>query len=138
VTPIDNRVEQVAIAVVEHGRRYLVGTRGPDQPLAGRAEFPGGRCLPGEEYSACAVRECREETGLAVTAARKLCACSHAYAHGTLDLEFWLCRPEEGENPDHPEGGFAWVPLEALKSLDFPEANRAVLAILAAGTRTVS
>jgi 8-oxo-dGTP diphosphatase len=136
VTPTDDARQRVAIAVVEHDGRYLVGTRGPDQPLAGRAEFPGGRCLPDEEGSACAVRECREETGLSVTAIRKLCECRHTYAHGALDLEFWLCRPERGENADRAAGGFRWVPSDSLNSLDFPAANRAVLEILAAGSRS--
>jgi 8-oxo-dGTP diphosphatase len=138
VTPNDDARERVAIAVVEHEGHYLVGTRGPDQPLAGRAEFPGGRCLPDEEGSACAVRECREETGLSVTVVRKLCECCHTYAHGTLDLEFWLCRLERGENADHAAGGFRWVPSDSLGSLDFPEANRTVLKILAAGSRPAS
>jgi 8-oxo-dGTP diphosphatase len=138
VTPTDEARERVAIAVVEYDGRYLVGTRGPDQSLAGRAEFPGGRCLPNEEGSACAVRECREETGLAVTVVRKLCECRHAYAHGTLELEFWLCRLERGENADRAAGGFRWVPLDSLSSLDFPDANRTVLKILAAGSRTAS
>jgi 8-oxo-dGTP diphosphatase len=138
VSSHDEPHERVAIAVVEHQGSYLVGTRRPDQPLAGRSEFPGGRCLPGEEGSACAVRECREETGLSVTVVRKLCDCRHAYAHGTLDLEFWLCQLEPGENPDHTGGGFGWVPSDSLNSLDFPEANRAVLKILAAGTQSAS
>jgi 8-oxo-dGTP diphosphatase len=137
VKPVDDSVERVAIAVVEHERRYLVGTRGPDQTLSGRAEFPGGRCLPGEEGQACAVRECREETGLIVTAVRLLHQGRHRYPHGTLDLEFWLCRAEAGEGAD-PEGRFEWVPSEALHSLDFPDANRPVLEILTAGSRSAS
>jgi 8-oxo-dGTP diphosphatase len=138
VTPADDARERVAIAVVEHDGRYLVGTRGPDQPLAGRAEFPGGRCLPDEEGAACAVRECHEETGLRVTTVRKLWECRHTYAHGTLDLEYWLCRPERGEDADRAAGGFRWVPSDSLSSLDFPDANRTVLKILAAGNQTAS
>ncbi len=42
-------VARVAIAVVEHSGYYLVGTRKPGEVLAGHAEFPGGKCLPGEE-----------------------------------------------------------------------------------------
>ncbi len=133
MTPTGEAREPVAIAVVEHNGRYLVGTRRANQPLAGRAEFPGGRCLPGEAGSACAVRECLEETGLHVTTVRKLCECRHAYPHGTLDLEFWLCRLELAEEASRAAGGFRWVPLESLDSLDFPEANRTVLEILAAG-----
>ncbi|HEV7998985.1 MAG TPA: NUDIX domain-containing protein [Planctomycetaceae bacterium] len=132
----NDAVERVAIAVIEHDGHYLVGTRRDDQALAARAEFPGGRCLPGEEGSACAVRECREETELSVVALRKLCECRHTYAHGTLDLEFWLCRLERRENVDRAAGGFRWVSADSLNSLDFPEANRSVLKILTAGSQT--
>jgi len=138
VSSQDDPRERVAIAVVEHQGRYLVGARRANQLLAGLAEFPGGRRLPGEEGAACAVRECREETGLGVNVVRKLCECRHAYAHGTLELEFWLCRPAQDENPDRAGGGFRWVPAESLKSLEFPEANRTVLEILAAGSQPAS
>ncbi len=130
-------VQRVAIAVVEQGGRYLVGMRRPGAALAGRAEFPGGKCLPTEEASACAVRECREETGLEVIALRLLYACRHVYAHGTLDLEFWLCRPTAPEISGSVGGGFEWVPSQALKSLHFPEANQPLLGLLSAGTEFV-
>ena len=139
---MDPEVQHVAIAVVELGGLYLVGTRKPGEPLAGRAEFPGGKCLPGEEGSACAVRECREETGLDVTAVSRLYACRHAYPHATLELEFWLCRPTPAGPRDvpvplAPRGGFEWLPVQTLKSLPFPEANQPVLALLAAGPEFV-
>jgi 8-oxo-dGTP diphosphatase len=138
VSPADQARECVAIAVVEHDGRFLVGTRRPDQALAGRTEFPGGRCLGGEEGAACAVRECREETGLSVAAVRKLCEVRHTYPHGALELEFWLCRLEPGEESGRGAAGFRWVPSEALNALDFPEANRAVLEILATDPRSAS
>ena len=128
----------MAIAVVEHEGCYLVATRRPDQPLPGRAEFPGGRCLPGEQGHACAVRECREETDLTVTAVRLLYQSRHTYPHGTLDLDFWLCQLKTGENAVRSGRGFEWVPSEALQSLDFPEANRPGLEILTAGSRSAS
>jgi 8-oxo-dGTP diphosphatase len=132
-----DEVQRVAVAVIEQDGRYVVGTRRPGELLAGRAEFPGGKCLPTENGSACAVRECREETGLDVTALRLLYACRHPYAHGTLDLEFWLCRPASPETSRTVGGGFQWLPLQALKSLHFPEANRPVLSLLAAGTESI-
>ena len=50
-------LKQVGIAVVEHAGRYLVGVRGPDVPLAGFAEFPGGKFLINESPFDCAIRE---------------------------------------------------------------------------------
>jgi mutator protein MutT len=55
----------VAIAVLEHNGKFLVGVRPPGVPLAGLAEFPGGKIDLGETPEAAAIRECREETGLA-------------------------------------------------------------------------
>jgi 8-oxo-dGTP diphosphatase len=129
-------VQHVAIAVVEHAGRYLVGTRRPGEPLAGWAEFPGGKCLSDEESSAAAVRECREETGLEVIPLRRLYACRHRYDYGTLDLEFWLCRPALLEISGRVSGGFEWMPAQSLKSLHFPEANRPVIALLTAGVES--
>ena len=131
-------VKRVAVAVVEQGGRYLVGTRKPGEALAGQAEFPGGKCLPDEDFAACAVRECREETGLDVVALRRLYACRHTYGHGTLDLEFWLCRPAAAENTGVVGGGFEWVPGQSLKTLHFPDANRPVIVLLSAGFESMS
>jgi 8-oxo-dGTP diphosphatase len=131
-------LKRVSIAVVEHNGRYLVGTRKAGEALAGRAEFPGGKCLPVEEYAACAERECREEAGLDVVAVRRLYACRHTYAHGTLDLEFWLCRPASPEHFCTVVGGFQWLPAQALKSLPFPEANAPVIGLLSGDTGSVS
>ena len=65
-------IKRIGIAVVEQAGHYLVGLRGPDVPLAGYAEFPGGKCLPNESPEDGAVRECREESGLLVTVDRLL------------------------------------------------------------------
>ncbi len=138
MTPPDEPRERVAIAVVEHAGQYLVGTRRAEQALAGRAEFPGGRCLPGEAGSACAARECREETGLEVTPLRLLATIRHDYSHAALDLEFWLCRLAGNQDAQRVTGGFRWVAAESLNSLDFPEANAGVLAILSAGRQSAS
>lgn len=125
-------VKQIGIAVVERHGTYLVGVRAAGQVLAGHAEFPGGKCDPGELPAACAVRECREETGLTVVAERLLDVVPFQYPHGAVALHFWLCRV--GAEPEHrtdPQGGFRWVPARELAALDFPEANRAVVARLA-------
>ncbi len=121
----------IGVAVVEHRGRYLVGFRGPDGPLAGYAEFPGGKCRPGEPPATCACRECQEETGLDVFAVDLLMHRPFTYPHGTFELFFWLCRPV-GKVEAIPEDcrGYRWVPAAELAALHFPDANLPLIEIL--------
>ena len=124
-------IKRIGIAVVEHTGRYLVGIRGADVPLAGYAEFPGGKCLEGESPEDCAVRECHEESGLRVTVDHLLLRRQHSYQHATLELHFVLCQPSEAASVSDEHHGFRWVPRERLASLKFPEANEPLIEILA-------
>lgn len=119
----------IGVAVVERDGSYLVGTRPEGKPLAGYSEFPGGKCRPGESPEECAIRECLEETGLTVGPIRPLLATPWEYPHGRVELHFVLCRPADvSADPSPP---FRWVPKADLASLRFPEANAAVLDVLA-------
>lgn len=125
---------RIGIAVVEHRGRVLVGVRQADQVLAGHAEFPGGKCRPDELPRDCAIRECREETGLKVEPVELLDQIEFEYPHTTVDLHFWLCRLNidefGGEEWPEPENGFRWHAGTALTELDFPAANDAVVRLL--------
>lgn len=114
--------------MVEHAGKFLVGVRGPEQVLGGCAEFPGGKCEADESPRDCAIRECGEETGLAVTTIRLLKQITFSYPHGDVDLHFWLCRPAGAIHTEHQ--GYRWVPAAELVSLNFPEANRGVIELL--------
>lgn len=118
---------RIGIAVVEHDGRYLVGTRSDDGPLAGFAEFPGGKCRPAESPQECACRECREETGLNVLPLRLLLNRPYTYPHGTVDLHFWLCRPLDPHSVSDTHRGYRWIPAHELTSLNFPPANAPLL-----------
>ena len=119
--------KQIGIAVVEHAGRYLVGVRGPGVPLAGFAEFPGGKFLDGESPFDCAVRECLEETGLVVVPERLLKNKEFEYPHGEVSLHFVLCHPaNQTEVQDHHRQ-FRWQSAQELKALKFPEANNEVI-----------
>lgn len=124
-------IKRIGIAVVEQADHYLIGFRGPDVPLAGYAEFPGGKCLEGESPEDCAVRECREESGLLVTVDRLLLRREHSYPHANVDLHFVLCHPAEAASVRDEHRGFRWVPREQLASLKFPEANEPLIKLLA-------
>lgn len=121
----------IGLAVVERNGRYLVGTRPAGTVLAGCAEFPGGKCHPGESPEDCAVRECAEETGLVVRSERQLACVEWRYPHGELALYFWLCRLQDLEAEPRPP--FRWVSRAELAALPFPEANASVVADLVKG-----
>ncbi len=123
----------IGIAVVEHAGAFLVGCRPKNAPLAGMAEFPGGKCRPGEVPGDCAVRECMEETGLAVVPVELLMRVPFEYPHGAVDLHFWLCTPRAASDVAAEHRSYRWVPRKELGELPFPEANKPVIALLAEG-----
>jgi mutator protein MutT len=118
---------RIGIAVVEHDGRFLVGLRGEHGPLPGYAEFPGGKCRPGESPAACAIRECHEETGLRVDVTQSLFSREYEYPHGKVELHFFLCAPARGSDPAPHHGGFRWIPAADLPTLRFPPANDVVI-----------
>ena len=124
---------QIGIAVVEHEGKYLVGTRGPDGPLPGYSEFPGGKCHPGEAPAECARRECFEETGLEVEPLELLHDQQHDYPHVAVDLHFWRCRARDPSKVAADHNGYRWLPASELATRTFPEGNAAVIAMLGRG-----
>jgi len=113
--------QTIAIAVVRHEGRVLIGQRPPGVPLAGLWEFPGGKLQPGETPAEAARRECQEETGLEVTVVGLLAVQQHEYDYGRLELHFLACAPRD-DRPV-PQTPFQFVPLSDLGKYEFPAAN---------------
>ncbi len=123
----------VAIAVVQDNGRFLVGTRPADVPLAGMAEFPGGKVHAEETPAQAAARECLEESGITVEVGDECFSTVHHYDHGVLEIHFFHCRPVN--TAVCPRAPFRWVDAAELASLEFPEANRPLTEMLLRGGR---
>jgi mutator protein MutT len=121
---------QIAVAVVEHEGRFLIGQRPKDVPLAGLWEFPGGKMLPGETAEAAAVRECLEETGLHVEPLFRYPTYVQNYNHDDVELHFIACKPIAGAASAIRQP-FRWVSRGELSQYEFPLGNRGILSILA-------
>jgi mutator protein MutT len=126
---------QIAIAVVEHEGLFLIGQRPAGVALAGLWEFPGGKVEADETPAQAAVRECLEETGLAVVVRGTYPTHVQQYAHDCVELHFFQCQlvPQPAGSPASiatPGSPYLWVPRAELGRYTFPQGNRALLALL--------
>jgi mutator protein MutT len=124
----ESRVE-IAVAVVEHQGRFLIGKRPDDAALGGYWEFPGGKVEQGESPADAATRECLEETGVAVRVVGEYLIVDHDYAHGALSIHFFACAPDG--NVNELPARFRWTPRGELREYRFPPANERLLSLLA-------
>jgi mutator protein MutT len=97
-------------------------------------EFPGGKVRPDESPAQAAARECMEETGLAVEIGQLLRTIEHRYEHAAVRLSFFAARPLDPAAEPHSR--FRWVAREELAQYEFPPANDALIAWLAAAAST--
>lgn len=128
--------QPIGVAVVEYDGKYLVGIRGTEGPLAGYAEFPGGKCLSNERPADCACRECLEESGLVVVPVKLLLNAAFEYSHGTVDLHFWLCQAADVTTVNDEHRGFRWVSPGDFHDYRFPDGNRRLIELLTTGSVT--
>ena len=130
MSPSLGTTTEIAIAVVEHDGRYLIGLRPPNVPLPGLWEFPGGKLRPGETPAQAAERECLEETGLAIVVGEAFPDVLHTYEHGRLLLHFFRCRLGDPVAAAAVPTRFRWVPGGKLVDYAFPAANAELVASL--------
>ncbi len=114
---------RIGIAIVEREDCFLIGIRPEKGPLPGYHEFPGGKQHPKESTAQTAIRECREETGLEVSAVKLIHQTSFQYVHDKVELDFWLCELRSSEDADRLSSTWRWISRSHLASLNFPPAN---------------
>lgn len=125
----------IAVAVVEHGGKFLIGQRPEGKPLAGLWEFPGGKVEPGETPAEAAARECLEEVGVRVSVGTQYPEVIQQYDHDRVRLHFFRCTLAAGATVNDVAAGYRWVAAAELPTYEFPKANAKLVALLA-GTAT--
>ena len=119
----------VLAAVIERDGRILVTRRLRDTHLAGLWEFPGGKCDPGESHEACLLRELIEELGVSARVGDEILVTEHAYPERTVRLHFRRCEIDDDPRPLLGQE-MQWVARTDLRTLEFPEADARLIAIL--------
>ena len=124
----------VAAALIVRGGEILIGQRRPDQPMALKWEFPGGKIEPGESAEQALARELDEELGIHAVIGPRVTRVRHNYRHGgAVDLQFFAVREFAGEIVNSVYHQVRWTKLEDLPDYEFLAADRGLIRDLAAG-----
>ena len=131
------RVQDVVGAVIVDSLidpRHVLGSRRTrPAELQGRWEFPGGKVERGESAEAALVREVQEELNVTIMLGEELAPSERNWPISdrlTLRLflaEIFVGTPTAGESHDEVR----WLSASELKSVDWLEADRGALALVA-------
>ena len=96
--------------------------------------LPKGKARPGESDTACALREVREETGLACSLGAELPSSTYLDRHGrTKTVRYWAMQPLGGKlQPQTEVDEVRWLAIDEAKRLLSYERDVDVLDALAA------
>ena len=127
----DSPVHVVGAAILEGGR-CLAARRSATTSMPLKWEFPGGKVEPGEAPEEALVREIREELGVEIVVGELLGRGRGGSRGRAVVLDVYVAtlasgRPSFAEHADH-----GWFAADELDGLDWPEADRPVLAALKA------
>lgn len=127
-------VRFVVAALILRADEVLICQRRPDQPMALKWEFPGGKIEPGEGPEQALARELDEELGIHAEIGSLVARTRHAYrSGGAVDLQFFAVHSFKGELTNRIFHDMRWAPLRDLTTYDFLAADRNLIRDLAAG-----
>ncbi|WP_335951981.1 NUDIX domain-containing protein [Acinetobacter beijerinckii] len=116
----------VAIAILLHKSKVLVGWRQADQHQGNKHEFPGGKVEAGETPEQACRREVYEEVGIGLKEWYPFDLICHEYDDVIVNLHLYhACVPDELLELIHQP--WTWYSRDQLASLNFPKANQAIL-----------
>jgi 8-oxo-dGTP diphosphatase len=124
----------VVAGVLERDGMILVCQRRPDQPHAGKWEFPGGKVETGETPGEALVRELREELGIEAEAGSEIERYEFGYPGKSPILLIFFAVPKwTGEMENRIFQAVEWERRERLAQRDFLAGDERFLAALVQG-----
>jgi len=118
---------KVAAAILTLNGKVLIAKRKPDDKLANKWEFPGGKIEAGESPEECLRREMREEFKVDVSVGRFFGESRYHYEHADIHLMAYLARWEKGELEPTSHSEYRWVRIDDLDRYDFAPADKPIV-----------
>ena len=119
----------VVAAVIEQDDAFLLTLRPAGTHLADHWEFPGGKVHDSESHEEALRRELFEELDIVGRVGTLVHTVTHAYPEKAVELFFYRCEFDGVPKPMMGQG-MRWVARGELTGLPFPEADRALIALL--------
>ena len=121
----------VVAAVIERDGAFLLTMRPEGTHLEGHWEFPGGKVHPAETHAEALRRELHEELDVVAMVGTLVHEVTYAYPEKVVAISFYTCT-FEGEPKPMIGQLIRWVPSHELGALQFPDADRQLIAQLTA------
>jgi 8-oxo-dGTP diphosphatase len=120
----------VVAAIIRQEDKILLSRRPLDKHQGGKWEFPGGKVQSGELAVEALKRECQEELGIEIISPCLFESVDFDYGDKAVRISFFTIERFDGK-PEGREGQeIGWFSLHEIAMLEFPEANRPVVARL--------
>ena len=124
---VPERIHVAAAAIFDDRGRVLISRRPAHVHQGELWEFPGGKLESGETATDALYRECHEELGIAVRAARPLIRVEHDYPDKAVLLDVWRVDDFAGTAAGCEGQAIEWVDAGNLWEYSFPAANTPVI-----------
>ena len=116
-------MKQVTAAIILKDNKILIAQRAPEDNLAGKWEFPGGKIEHEETPQECLKREIREELDVNIKVLDFFGESIYAYHSGTIKLMAFWCKWVSGEFMLKVHSNLVWVNSHELDLYDFAPAD---------------
>ena len=114
---------KVTAAILVKDNKIIIAKRGPNDRLANKWEFPGGKVEINETPEQCLKREIKEEFDIDVSVGKYLGSSIYHYDHISIELMAYRTYWENGKIDLKDHDDFKWISLEQLAEFDFAPAD---------------
>lgn len=135
---LSKKIVPVAVAIIRNAQQeLLLAIRPPHVLMPGLWEFPGGKIELNETPGEALIREIREEIGIEISDYSPMMRTEYEFPDRRVILHAFAVHAYVGEPAGLEGQHIEWVPVDKLRSLEFPASNQHIIKTLLEAARGV-